>query len=403
MRVSTSQFNLASARSITQQQALLSEAQQRLATGRRVLTPADDPAAASRGLELRGAIGQIEQLQKNSQLAESRLSGEENALVQVGNVLQRIRELALQANNGVMDSQNRRLIAAEMRERLGQLVQQANAEDGNGEYLFAGFESKQQPFAQQGGQVSYSGDQGQRFAQISPSRQIATNHNGFEVFMAIKTGNGEFATVADPTNNGTGIINQGTVQDATITPDYPYSIDFATNINGDMEYTVTDGGGAVIVPATAFVEGDAIQFDGREVVITGEPADGDAFTVEASRNRSMFETVQNLIDALETGSEGVPDNARFNNRVNQALGEIDNNIENLLTVRAEVGARLNAIDTERDSNETALLELKSSLSETEDLDYAKAITELNQRLTSLEAAQQSYVKIQGLTLFNYIS
>jgi len=151
-----------------------------------------------------------------------------------------------------------------------------------------------------------------------------------------------------------------------------------------------------------FEPGEAIRFDGIEVTITGVPADGDSFVLERSRPQSVFVTLQNLIDALESGGDNVIDRARVHNAIGRAIADLDQAQENVLRVRAEVGARLYAIEAELDTNENALLELKSAVSKIEDLDYAKAVSEFNLQLVGLQAAQQSYVRIQGLSLFNLL-
>ena len=72
-------------------------------------------------------------------------------------------------------------------------------------------------------------------------------------------------------------------------------------------------------------------------------------------------------------------------------------------MRTEGGARLNAIETQKDANAGFLLAMKTQLSEVEDLDYTQALTNMERDLVGLQAAQQSFVKIQSLSLFNYIN
>ena len=81
---------------------------------------------------------------------------------------------------------------------------------------------------------------------------------------------------------------------------------------------------------------------------------------------------------------------------------IDQTLDRALDTRAEVGARLNAIESQDNINEEALLRLETTKSGIEDLDYAEAISRFQQQLVALQAAQQSYTQIQGLSLFNYI-
>lgn len=400
MRISTSQFQEVSIGSVLDQQAKLSKLQQQLATGRRILTPADDPAGAAQALQLAGKIEHLERLQQNATLAQNRLAQEETALDKVDNVLQRVRELSIQANNDSNSANDRRLIAAELRERFDELVQIANADDGNGEYLFAGVASRDAPFAVSGGrQVAYLGDQTERFVQVGPTRQLAVNHTGFDVFMRVGQGNGTFVTSADSGNTGTGVVDDTRVrQPGNAT--YPYTVSFATDpVSGDLQYTITGGSG----PVTGNYEaGAAIAIDGIEITLSGTPDDGDSFEIQAAAPRSVFATVDDLITALEGADDAPAARAQLHNVVNNTLANLDQAHENVVRVRAEVGARLHAIDAEISGNEDSALGLKTTLSELEDLDYADAISKFNLQLVGLQAAQQSYVKIQGLSLFNYL-
>ncbi|PNB43550.1 flagellar hook-associated protein 3, partial [Pseudomonas sp. FW305-130] len=87
--------------------------------------------------------------------------------------------------------------------------------------------------------------------------------------------------------------------------------------------------------------------------------------------------------------------AQMENGVNRAIEAIDQGLTNISNVRSDVGARLSALDTQDNSNSAVTLQLKSTLSNLRDLDYASAVTQLNQQLTGLQAAQAAYVKIQN--------
>src|SRR5690606_38694418 len=106
MRISTAQFQRESIIAMLQRQCELSRTQQQVSTGRRILTPADDPAGAARALDLTKAVANFEQYIYNGEQAKLRLGIEESVLEQVGSLLQRVRDLALQANNATNDAQN---------------------------------------------------------------------------------------------------------------------------------------------------------------------------------------------------------------------------------------------------------------------------------------------------------
>jgi flagellar hook-associated protein 3 FlgL len=196
MRISTYGAYQQGLSMMQQIQAALDRTQQQISSGQRILTPSDDPIAAARALELRETLGRLEQFDRNGNIARNRLSDEEVALGSVNNVLQRVRELALQANNATQSDETRSLIAIEMRQQLDQLVQLANQQDGNGRYLFSGNLDDTTPITRNGANFMYNGDQGTRMIEIGENRLIADGNSGAEVFFRIRNGNGIFTTTA---------------------------------------------------------------------------------------------------------------------------------------------------------------------------------------------------------------
>ncbi|HJW55013.1 MAG TPA: flagellin, partial [Burkholderiaceae bacterium] len=117
---------------------------------------------------------------------------------------------------------------------------------------------------------------------------------------------------------------------------------------------------------------------------------------------SIFTTLKNLIDVLNAPATGAAGQANLANGLATANGNLDHALDNVLTVRASIGSRLNEIDSLDNLGSDLDLQYSQTLSGLQDLDYAKAITQLTQQQTTLTAAQQSFVKISGLSLFNYI-
>jgi len=397
MRVSTRSAYLNGLAAIQQLQASLDRTQRQISSGRRILTPSDDPIAASRSLELREALSRLQQFGRNSTVVTNRLSQEESALAAVNNVLQRVRELALQGSNATQSNESRKFIAIEMREHLGNLEQLANQKDGNGGYLFAGNLENTQPVSRMGSTFTYNGDQGQRFIQIGEGRQVADSDPGSAVFFQIRSGNGEFATAAAAANTGTGVIGASSVIDPTLYDQDEYTIRFADPDN----YDVFDSSGG-LVASGAYVSGDTIAFRGIEFTLAGEPAAADEFIASPSPFQDLFSMVQNLANALETSSNSPESRAAMANQVNAGIMNMDQALGHILDVRTQVGSRLAAIEDQVDSNGSFALAMQTALAEIEDLDYAEAISRLSAETTTLEAAQKSFVITQRLSLFNLL-
>lgn len=128
----------------------------------------------------------------------------------------------------------------------------------------------------------------------------------------------------------------------------------------------------------------------------------DTFVIQPSQNQSLFQTVKNLVDALESNQASPSDKAHMNNAINRVIIDLDQNMGRIIDVRSRIGARLNILDRQRATNESFNLQMNTTLSEIRDLDYASAVTKLNLQMNGLTAAQQTYSKIQGLSLFNYL-
>lgn len=397
MRVSTSGMFAAGQNAMLRLQEALDFTQRQISSGRRILTPSDDPIAAARSLELREAVGRLDQFERNANIATNRLSLEESALASVNNVLQRVRELALQGNNATQSNESRQQIAVEVRELGEQLVQIANKKDGNGRFLFSGNLEETQPVAKVGGSYAYNGDQGQRFIQVGEGRQVADGDSGAAIFFNIRNGNGTFSATPDANNTGSGVLGAGSLTDPTAWDQAQYTVRFIDQAN----YEVLDAGAAVVTTGT-FAPGDTLAFRGIEFSIDGQPEAGDAFDVGASRYQDVFSMVDGIASALEQGANSPASQAALHNAINSGLQNIDQAIGNVLDVRVGVGSRLAAIENQVDTNASYKLTYQSTLADIEDLDYAEALSRLSLEVTTLQAAQQSFVRTQSLSLFNYL-
>lgn len=378
-------------------QAALDHTQRQISSGRRILKPSDDPIATARALAIRESIGRLEQFDRNANIAGNRLAQEESALGSVNNVLQRVRELALQANNATQSNESRHLIAIEMRQHLDQLLQIANQKDGNGNHLFAGNLESTTPVTRMGASYSYNGDQGQRYIQIGEGRQVADGDSGAAVFFNIRNGNGSFAATPGAGNTGNGVLGAGSLVDPSAWDQDQYTVRFIDQTS----YEVLDSAAALVTTGT-FQPGDTLAFRGIEISLDGQPESGDEFNIAPSRNQDVFSMVDELAAALEQDATDPATQAMLNNRVNAGLQNIDQAIGNILDVRIQVGSRLAAIENQVDSNGAFELTYRETLANIEDLDYAEALSRLSIEVSTLEAAQQSFIRTQSLSLFNYL-
>ncbi len=298
MRVSTSMMQRLSVESMLSRQAQLSQTQLQLATGKRILTPSQDPSGTTRILSLNQQLSQNDQYQQNIDRLTSRLEAEENVLDSTGNALMRVRELAVSGLNSTYGQVERAHVATEMWLLLDEVFELANSKDGSGEYLFSGYQSQTEPFVDGGaGNYSYQGDQHQRSLKISATREIQSSDTGSEIF--------------------------------------------------------------------------------------------ENLSVVAGGKQNVFRTIYDFATSLENNTPN-----------SDILIDLDTALESLFSTRAKIGGRLNAIEGQQQINEQFKTQTQAVLSSIQDLDYAEAVGRLNLELAGLQAAQESFQRIQNLSLFN---
>jgi flagellar hook-associated protein 3 FlgL len=500
MRISTSMIYANGAAQIDSLQAQLVQTQEELSSGSSILTPADNPVGAAQALVLTQTQADNTQYMANAQSATNSLSQETTALQSVTTLIQNAQTAIVDAGNASYSLQQRHAIATGLQASLNQLISLANSQDGNGNYLFSGYQNGTSPFSQNATGATYSGDQGQTMVQVGISQQMAIGDSGSSVFENNATGNGTFTTAAATTNVGSGVVSSGSVDNATALTGDSYKVVFSgiqtaagagntgsgavspgtsatdgatptgdtfdlnfhvaggvttydvvnatavppqtissgngyvagqaitvggsqVNItgspaNGDQftvvddptTYTVSDtsnppSASAVIPPPNqAYVSGQPISFDGMQLNITGSPSSGDTFTLAPSAKQSVFTTLTGLINLLQTPiGSGVTAETNLTNGLNAASNNLSSALNNVLTVQASVGARLNELTSLSSEGANQNLQYSSALSSLQGVNYAQAISQLSQQQLTLTAAQQSFVKIANLSLFSYIS
>lgn len=414
MRISSLQAFNNGVAGLQRNYANVTRTQEQISTGNRILTPADDPVASVRLLQLEQQQNVLVQYGENLTAAKNGLTQEEVTLNSANTILQRVRELAVQAGNGALSSQDRSSIAAELQEREDELLSLMNTRNARGEYLFAGFQGKTQPFVREpDGSYSYRGDEGQRKLQIASSLDIPISDNGKKTFVNITDAGRLQAT---PTGALPGLrVGAPLVQDEVAfsgTPAFPpggIEIEFDTvnpqnyEIRSIAPPAVLGSGTLDSDPAKQ----DKLVFRGVVVNVDGTPAGGELVQITPRQVGGVDVQKQGVLDSIATLRQALldaPDTPNGNLQVRDAvalgLTNLDHAMVTLDSVRGEIGARLNIVETTQTDNEDVSLVNKSVQAQLRELDYAEALSRLSFESIVLEAAQQSYVKIAGLTLFS---
>lgn len=430
MRVSTNMIYQQGVGSLQQQTSSLLKIQQQLATGRRVLTPSDDPIASARTLELRQSQAVNQQFAQNMGYANDNLGLLENGLTGIGDILQYTREKAVQAGNGSMNAEDLRLMATDLRAQFDALIAIGNSQDGQGNFIFSGYKANTQPFSGTLAGVTYAGDQGDRTIQISASRYLPVSLPGVDVFDRTRRIDGNQVTDNDALYSTAGRNNKGTAGALTV------SLDAASlpldKANQGRRYIATyeqpdpavagtwriqevvPGVGRRDVNAAedglAFDAGppQTATFNGISIELPDDPpptdasdptslVDGDAFEVIVA-STNTFDNYALFVSALEDSTDvGVAGGVAF------ALENLDFALDTVLKARTQVGSHMTEVEQLQSLGSDLDLQYATAISRLEDVDWTKAISDLMQQQTYLQAAQQSFLRVSGLSLFNFLS
>jgi len=412
MRISSMQQFQQGVNGILKNQEIVNRSQQQISSGKSILTPADDPIASTRILQLQQDIALREQYADNLIASKNHQNHEEVALEAVIENLQKIRTLTIQSGNGATTKDDRGFIAAEIEERLKSVVDLLNTRDASNVYIFSGFKGEEMPFVERaGGGYSFEGDQGQRELQISANASVKVNDSGEDLFVNIPSANNTFYTQDNPENIGTGVINVGYISDQDELDSF-YPEDFYIEINSDNELTPpqenysvrrrSDDRAVDGLSTIPFSAGSDIIFAGISVKVSGKPEPGDTFLINSSEKQSVTDTIQMLVEGLREFDDSVAGGDQINELVSTTLTNIDSTITKISTTRSEIGARLNSIESVDNFQQDLELVSQEALSTLQDLDFAEAVSRLSLESFLLEASQQTYSKVNSLSLFNYL-
>lgn len=409
MRISTSQVFNQSVQSMDNQQSQVNNLGQQISTGQALTTPADNPLGAALAVQLSMTTATFTQFTTNQNAALSSLQLEDKTLSSVTSVMQSINSEIVRAGDGSLSDSNRAAIAKSIQGFRDQLLSLANTSDGAGNFVFSGFQATTQPFTNAaGGGVNYLGDNGVRQVQVASTQQIATNDSGSSVFLSVPSIGTSPISAGAATNTGTGTIGAAAITNPAVATNADnYTITFGGTAAAPT-YTVTDSTTGTTTAATAYAAGSPISLGaGMTVTVSGAPNPADTFSVTPATNpanSSVFGTIDSIISALQTPVNGTPAaQATLSNALTTGLARFQNSMNAVSVVQASVGGReqeLQALQTTTQSNS---LQAQSDLSNLTSVDMTAAISKFQLAQTSLQAAQKTFVQVEGLSLFQFIN
>ena len=206
MRISTAQYYKTNADQLQARQNKVAEVQAKLGSGKQLLHPSENPSKADLISRLESGKERQAVYSKNVDAAQTRLTAEEAVLTSMTQIMQRITELTVQGGNDTLAAEDRAVIGAEVRALRDELLNLANTQDINGNYIFSGNKVQAPAFLENSsGVVTYNGDYGRLQINVSDVRRLSINTIGPELFSTA-----DFAALDDLVtklngDNGSGI------------------------------------------------------------------------------------------------------------------------------------------------------------------------------------------------------
>ncbi|TDM09250.1 MAG: flagellar hook-associated protein 3 [Ideonella sp. MAG2] len=395
-RVSSANAFAASVLTLQKRQQDLSDANERLTNGKRVMQASDDPTAAARAERARALMQRTDATQRALDASRNSMTLTEAALSDGGDLLQQARELLASAGNASFTDAERRDVANQITAIRNQLLGVANRSDGTGGYIFAGQGASQPPFIDRPGGVGYVGTGGE--VRVASEEPLPLTLDGQQTWLSANTGNGVFVT--RPINSTSAWIDTGRVTNPQALTGGTYTIEFTELSPGQKVYSILKDGVATGVFQAPFDPTKAIEIDGMAVNISGSPSSGDSFEIAPSEpNLTVFQALDKVIAELKTPNRS---NAAVTQTVQSGLRDIDSVRNHLQSARSMTGEMLNRIDGAEVRVQDLKLFSENTRSAAEDLDMIKAISDFQNKETGYQAALQTYSSMQRMSLFDYI-
>ncbi|MFT4942024.1 MAG: flagellar hook-associated protein 3 FlgL [Paraglaciecola sp.] len=407
MRISTGMLFDRSIQSVLENQGDLSNLQQQLASGKKLLRPSDDPVGAAQVIRLTEEIDLINQYKKNNTLLSNSLEQEEAIMRNTNDSINRARVLMIQAGNGILNEDDRKAISIEIGQIRDQVFDQMNSRNANGEYIFAGYQSASPAFVLNqsavGNKYSFQGDEGLNELQLSDSLTLAMNNSGKTVFEDVLARlTSSISSSAGVTSASLNIDQQGAFDKfhkANYDAVTPANNEFQLSIISATQVQVSNVGTGAVVDTVDFSSGVPFAFKGLQFNVEGGVGDTVNFQLAQPEKKNIAETLNDFFLALTDANIPAGD---YEDAISDALVGIDNGLVALGNSISTIGGRLNVAQSVLESNLDLEIANKTARSSIEDVDYAEAVSELSKQETALQAAQATFSRVTGVSLFDFI-
>jgi flagellar hook-associated protein 3 FlgL len=383
----------------------LASTQEMLATGKRLLRPSDDPVDTANDLKLKTRVRELEQYHKNVNDGLAFMNVTDTAMQSMNNLLQRLRELTIQAKNDTLSGNERAFIGKEVEQLMRQLITLVNT-NYKGDFVFGGTQSKIMPFPPERSYANTIDDYQQRKmayfdASAGPGTYQLRNAFDDTPMQNIIPGSLEIWRGATQYIEGT---------DFTI----DYAAGAITVINPALAVDISDGGqwetGAYYRPGEFNIKFEHIS-RGRDIYGDMVTNRGDVLReIESGITMPVNISGDELIVNPEAGVDMIGTTIRLGQALlhndmaglSNTLVEIDAVMQTVLSAETKNGARVNRFEITLERNELQTTETTRLHSELEDADLAETVTKFSLLQNVYTAALQSAAKIVQPSLTNFL-
>ncbi|MCB1172269.1 MAG: flagellar hook-associated protein 3 [Leptospiraceae bacterium] len=398
----------------------MDKVQNQLATGRKIRTPGDDPSAATNQMYFRTRVNELEQFEQNLTDAKSRLDLTDGELARVTDIMQRVRELTVQAANGVYQGDDgfelKNAFAKEIDQHLRALIEIGNGRDATGRPLFGGHRTGQLPFqvieASLPGlkgvdvknwitDVQYQGDIGRQLHEVERSQYIDINLPGSKAFWGTNTtvtstvDANEYVALAEQSFKIDGVridISAGDRLDDVIDKINRSGIEVRASRVGQDNISLHSTS-----PHQIWLEdsenGTVLRDLGLISSQKSEPPNNYAESA-ITAGASIFDTLIKLRNDLLT-----KDQLEIGGR---DLANLDSAIQNVLRHRADIGARQNRVEEHEKRVSWDQAHMQELMAKSEGIDFPETITKLKWLETIHQYALNVGARVIGPQLLDYL-
>ena len=400
MQISTQQFYDRSLRNMQNTQSDAAKTNEQLSTGKALIRPSDDTDKLRTIGNLERAINKVQSYNNNVDHLINRYATEEGALTSASDILIRARELAIQASNATISSEDRKIIAIEVDGLKSELLALANSKDVNGQAMFAGAKTSVEPFVVAAdGEVTYQGDSRQIMIEVSENRQLPKNRSGLEVFTGVTRldENGKEERI-----NFFAVLNDFK---ESLLLEQKTQVKVAANELSANTGELTINGVQITQPAERPTLAEFVTLINAETPRTNVLAALDAEGNLVLENAPGSET-DNMVFGANPGAffniSGTVTPSVDSRLMERSISEVGDLHDNISVALGRIGSEVQNAEHQKDINLDNEVRLKQFKSSEVDVDFAEAVSRFNAELARLEAAQASFAKLSQLSLFEYI-